>query len=293
MHFIDGFKKGKSELIKDDYMIRDVWVVEKAGGRCLFHNSYGKLELDADLLSSFLTGVNSFSEAELGDTGIESIEMGNMKWVYKNWEGKVLFIAAADKSDETPALHHQIDVIRINFLKQFNIEQDKDYFKKWNGNVTQFNKFKNSLDELIRDWKAEDKVSEIAKKMNLLEAFQQILLAFSKVLPSIKPDGVAELEKKMQRVKNSLPAYFQNISYGHNGWDILGVNIADDNCKEEALHAELEFLTRLFVSEMKNIFQEQYFIQIVKKFVFPKLLSDWVRIRELEIDAFLLKIFLG
>ncbi len=93
-------------------MIRDIWIVEKAGGRCLFHNSYGTLELDADLLSSFLTGVNAFSEAELGDTGIESIEMGNMKWVYKNWEGKLLLVAAADKSDETPALHHQVNVIQ-------------------------------------------------------------------------------------------------------------------------------------------------------------------------------------
>jgi len=273
-------------------MIRNVWIVEKAGGRCLFHQSYGSLELDPDLLSSFLTGVNAFSEAELGDTGIESIEMGNMKWVYKNWEGRLLLVAASDKKDDTAALHHQIDVIRTNFLTQFGIDKDKDYFKKWNGNVTMFNKFKGPLDELIRDWKEADRVTEIANKMNLLEAFQQILHAFAKVLPSIKEEGRSELHEKMCRVKEQLPAYFENINYSPNGWDILGVNIADELYKEDSLRADLEFLTRIFVSEMKAIFEEHFF-EIVKKLVFPRLLSDWSRIRELEIDAFLLKIFLG
>jgi hypothetical protein len=248
--------------------------------------------LDPDLLSSFLTGVNAFSEAELGDTGIESIEMGNMKWVYKNWEGKLLLVAAADKTEDTAALHHQIDVIRINFLTQYGIDKEKDYFKKWNGNVTMFNKFKGPLDELIRDWKEADRVTEIAHKMNLLEAFQQILHAFAKVLPSIRPEGRPDLEEKMCRVKDSLPAYFANIQYSPTGWDILAVNISDESCKEDALRSELEFLTRIFVSEMKSIFAENFF-EIVKKLVFPKLLSDWSRIRELEIDAFLLKIFLG
>jgi len=273
-------------------MIRNVWVVEKAGGRCLFHHSYGSLELDPDLLSSFLTGVNSFSEAELGDTGIESIEMGNMKWVYKTWESRLLLVAAADKSEDTAALHHEIGVIRANFTAQFGLDKDKDYFKHWNGNVSQFNKFKSTLDELIRDWKEADRVTEIAHKMNLLEAFQQILHAWAKVLPSIKPDGLSDLEEKMCRVKESLPPYFEKINYGATGWDILAVNITDDSCKEDALRAELEFLTRIFVSEMKAIFEEHFF-EIVKQLVFPKLLSDWSRIRELEIDAFLLKIFLG
>ena len=274
-------------------MIRDIWVVEKLGGRCLFHKSYGALKLDPDLLSSFLTGLNAFSEAELGDTGIESIEMGNMKWVYINWDNKVLLVAAADKTDNSTSLHHQLNVICMNFLSQFGIDRNKDYFKNWGGNVTGFDQFEPTLDELIQSWDAVSKVTDIAKFMNYLEVYQQIFHAFAKVLPAIKPEGREGLARKMNALKNRLPLIFQNISYANDGWNILSIIITANECTETVLSDGLQYLLKSFVTEMKAIFKEELFFEITKKLVYPKILADWIRIRELEIDTFLLEIFLS
>jgi len=274
----------------DDTVIRDIWIVEKAGGRCLFHRTYGPMGLDPDLLSSYLTGINTFSEAELGDTGIECIEMGNMKWVYINWENKLLLVAAADKFEDPTVLHHQLDVVCQHFLDHFKI--DRDFLSKWSGNVTMFSKFGPNIDELINDWKQVSKVTDIAKKMNLLEVYQQIFHAFAKVVPTIRPEGRKELAERMAELKTSFPPYFEKVTYGNAGWDILSADVTDPRCKEYKLREELQNLLNAFVSEMKSIFKEELFFEIAKKLVYPKLLSDWSRIRELEIDEALLQIFL-
>ncbi|NVM28868.1 MAG: hypothetical protein HWN65_08490 [Candidatus Helarchaeota archaeon] len=274
-------------------MFRDIWIIEKLGGRCLYHRSYGAMKLDPDLLSSFLTGLNAFSEAELGDTGIESIEMGNMKWVYINWRGQVLAVAAADKQDDATSLNHQLHTICTLFLGQFGIDEDENYFRKWGGNVTAFDQFSPKLEELMQSWEAVSKVTDIAKFMNLLEVYQQIFHAFAKVLPSIKPEGQVKLANKMNALIEKLPIVFQNISYGKTGWDILSVLITASNCTEKILRDGLQFVLESFINEMKAIFKEELFFEIAKKLVYPKILADWVRIRELEIDNFLLKIFLS
>lgn len=272
-------------------MIRDIWIVEKRGSRCLFNKSYGLLEVDPDLLSSFLSGLNAFSEAELGDSGIESIEMGNMKWAYVNWENVLLLVAAADKNTATSVLQHQLHVTRQNFIEFFKIEVD--FFKKWNGNVTMFSKFESKLDELIEDWKKESKVVNIAKMMNLLEAYQQILHAFSKILPAIKPAAREKLSFKMNDLIKRLPSFYRNISYGTEGWNILAVDVMARECTESVLRDGLHYILESYIIEMKLIFEKELFFEIAKKLVYPKLLADWLRIRELEIDGFLLKLFLS
>ncbi|MFX1299082.1 MAG: hypothetical protein ACFFD2_30010, partial [Promethearchaeota archaeon] len=265
-------------------MIRDIWIVEKRGGRCLFNKSYGQLNLDPDLISSFLSGLNAFSEAELGDTGIESIEMGNMKWVYINWKNKLLLVAAADKNADSLVLHHQLDIIRKDFMGFFNI--DEDFFNDFDGNVSKFPQFKSKLDELVNDWKKETKVIDIAKMMNLLEVYQQILHAFAKVIPAIKPEGRVKLAKKMNEVKSRLPYFFQYISYRDNGWDILTIDVTARDCREDLLRDGLQYILKSFVVEMKTIFEEELFFEISKKLVYPKLLSDWVRIRHLSLRKY-------
>ncbi|MFX1294192.1 MAG: hypothetical protein ACFFD2_04960 [Promethearchaeota archaeon] len=271
-------------------MIRDIWIVEKKAGRCLFNKSYGDLDIDPDLLSSFLAGLNTFSESELRDTGIESIEMGHMKWVYINWENRLLLVAAGEKNSDSLVLHHQLDIICKDFLNFFSI--DRDFFENFDGNVSIFPLFEPILDELINDWKKESKVVKIAKMMNLIGVYQQILHTFAKVLHTIKPEGKDELSLKMNKIKNKLPSLFQNISYGNKGWNLLPVDVTTQECNENLLHDGLKYILKSFIFEMKAIFKEKLFFEIAKKLIYPKLLSDWVRIRELKIDGFLLKLFL-
>ncbi len=227
----------------------------------------------------------------MGDTGIESIEMGNMKWVYINWEHQLLLVAAADKTEDSIVLKRQLETICKNFLDQFNIE--KGFFKKWNGNVTMFSKFLKKMDELIDDWTKVSKVTNIAKMMNLLEVYQQILHIFSRVLPSIKPDAREELTKRMNQIISKLPYFMQNISYGPNGWNILSIDITARDCREELLHDGLQYILQAFILEMKTIFKEDLFFEIAKKLVYPQLIADWNRIADFKIDTFLLKLFLS
>ena len=63
-------------------MIQNIWIVEKDRGRRLFHKRYGTIDIDPDLFSAFLSGLYGFAEVELGETGIDSISMGDLKWIY-------------------------------------------------------------------------------------------------------------------------------------------------------------------------------------------------------------------
>ena len=88
-------------------MIQNIWIVEKDRGRCLFHKRYGAIDVDPDLFSAFLTGLYGFAEAELGETGIDSIMMGDLKWVYI-YSHNLLFVITGEKEDSVPRLKAQL-----------------------------------------------------------------------------------------------------------------------------------------------------------------------------------------
>ncbi|MHA1231179.1 MAG: hypothetical protein ACTSRP_07595 [Candidatus Helarchaeota archaeon] len=285
-------------------MIREIWIVEKLRGICLLHRSYSSLQTNPDLLSSFLSGLYAFSEVELsrhgrGDDveikGIESIDMSGFRWVYVDMK-EILYIIAADRSDNVDILKKQVNVIRQNFLHHFGYKDEKDFASKWNGNISQFEgEFEEILDELVQNWEQVDNVSlVIAQKMDLLQIYQQFYLALGRILKFIPSEQtLAKLQYKMINVKNEkIPKSLDQIEYHpKTGWDIT--NLDPTNINKQELKDGLEILLIEFISTLKQLAGTKIIQRLTRKFVFPIIIKEFNRLKDLEIDESIIRIFLS
>lgn len=284
-------------------MIREIWIVEKLRGICLLHRSYSSLTTNPDLLSSFLSGLYAFSEVELskhgrkdqsGISGIESIDMSGFRWVYLDMKD-ILYIIAADRFDNVDTLRKQAKVIRANFLHTFSYQDEKDFVDQWNGNISQFEGvFEDVLDELVQNWEEVDNVSVIiANKMDLIEIYQQIYLALGRILKFIPSEQtLAKLKYTMINVKNeSVPQLKNSIDYhSKTGWDITSVNVTEITLNE--LKNGLEILLKEYLSALNQLAGTKIVHGLTRKFVYPVLIDEYSRIKDLGIDEKILEIFL-
>ena len=58
----------------------NIWILDSESGITLLYKPYMDLSLDEDLISGLLAALNQFTTYEL-KTGIESIEMGGLRWL--------------------------------------------------------------------------------------------------------------------------------------------------------------------------------------------------------------------
>ncbi|MHA1382522.1 MAG: hypothetical protein ACTSR3_02070 [Candidatus Helarchaeota archaeon] len=272
-------------------IIQDFWIVEKKSGRCMFNRSYGNTTTDPDLLTSFLSALYRFSEeVSTRHKGIESIEMGGLKWAYID-KDNLLFIAAADKDDKTSDMRSQVNIIRINFIKEFPECNDEKFNEKWDGNISRYDPFAETIDELINSWKELEKVTNAAEMMDILEVFQQIFTRLSKIIPTIKKDGRKKLDEKMLHLKEVLPKSFEDITYSEAGWDLLTINVFHQDINEYELRIGLRAMLRYYLDILEDIFKDKM-PQIIRSLIFPYLRSDWNRISKLKLGDIFVDLFL-
>ena len=78
--------------------MQHIWMIEKNSGTTLFYRNYADIKIDPDLVSGLLLALNNFSEVEMRQNGIESINMGGLKWCYvHNPTFDILLISADSK----------------------------------------------------------------------------------------------------------------------------------------------------------------------------------------------------
>ncbi|MHA1378863.1 MAG: hypothetical protein ACTSRG_10820 [Candidatus Helarchaeota archaeon] len=272
-------------------MLQDFWIVEKKSGRCLFNKSYGDTTTDPDLLTSFLSALYRFSEeVSTRHKGIESIEMGGLKWAY-NDKDNLLFIVTAEKDDNTSDMRSQVNIMRINFLEQFPECAEENFSETFDGNITRFDKFATIVDELIHSWRELEKVTNAAEMMDILEVYQQVFDRLSKIIPTIKNKGRKKINDKMLHLKEVLPKSFENISYSETGWDFLTINVFHQDINEEELRIGLRAMLRYYFDILLDIFKEKM-PEIIRSLLFPYLRSDWNRISKLKLDEIFIDLFL-
>ncbi|NVM02405.1 MAG: hypothetical protein HWN67_08710 [Candidatus Helarchaeota archaeon] len=271
-------------------ILQEFWIVEKKSGRCMFNRSYGDVATDPDLLTSFLSALYRFSEeVSTKQQGIESVEMGGLKWVYID-KDNLLYIAAAEKIDKTSNIRSQVNVVRINFTKKYPESKEDDFSEKWDGNITKFEVFTEKIDELTDHWKKLEKVTDAAELMDILEVFQHIFNRLSKIIHTIKK-GREQLDEKMRHLKEVLPESFQKISYSDSGWDLLTMNVFQRDINDQELIKGLSTMLKYYMDLLQEIFKEKM-PQIVRSLIFPYLRSDWGRISNLKLDKLLIDLFL-
>ncbi|MHC1590976.1 MAG: hypothetical protein ACXQS8_02750 [Candidatus Helarchaeales archaeon] len=281
-------------------MIQEVWILDLKSGRNIFHRCYGEEISDPDLLTSFLTAFYRFAE-ELSErpdfvdkiieiNAIESIEMGGLKWIY-NKDVNLLYIAAAEMDDSTHEIRAQLEVIRKSFNDAYDFVLDPTFPDTWNGNTSQFEKFAEKIDELHEDWKKALRITKAAELMDLIEVYQQILHLLSKVSHAIKKGKEEILDQKMRMLKELLPKSFKDVKYTERGWDLLGLNVLQQELDETELRGGLSQIFRFYVDLMKDIFKDDM-KEIISKLIFPYMRKDWDRIRKLNLDKELIENFL-
>ncbi|MHA1784965.1 MAG: hypothetical protein ACTSVY_05535 [Candidatus Helarchaeota archaeon] len=273
-------------------MIKELWILEKMGGRCIFTKSYSDLETDPDLLSSFLSALYTFSEEVSGESGkgIESIEMGGFKWVYIEVKN-LLFICAATKSDATDMIKAKINTIKNKFIEMHpDVDQD-DFHDKFDGNVSQFEDFEAPLIELTEDWKKVDKVTSAAELMDIIEVFQQLFHFLSKTAHSIK-GRENFLDKKMLLLKEVLPQSLSDATYGEFGWDLLGINVFKHDIDEKEFREGLYKILRFYCEVLLEVFGKEIYLKIASNLIFPYIKKDWERIKKLRLDEIIINLFL-
>ncbi|MHA1380474.1 MAG: hypothetical protein ACTSRG_19080 [Candidatus Helarchaeota archaeon] len=209
-------------------VVHNVWVLTKKSGISLYHRKYGSVEVDESLFSGFLSSINTLAESEFNQKGVESINMGDYKFLYEHFCG-VIFTVAADTTDEDEELRKLLVEARKRFFEQFATDPWERYLKELakTGQVEQFGDYQKTLDEVINEYKL-SKVEEEKNKEELIELYNILInkfylkvIAFSEVLDE---DFETPLEKIVtDLVKNH--DELKKIKINVNGISFNEINI--------------------------------------------------------------------
>ncbi len=256
-------------------MLHTIYIIEKKSGRALFSKSY-EFNIDETLISGFLSALYGFAQAELEEGGIDNIDMFGNRFVYVDNRG-ILYIGAADKQDSAAMLNEQLNVIKDSFNEAFCVPEDGGFDKlNWDGNVTGFRKFEETLDMLVQQWEMAKKMAKSAYMMDLIDVYQNLLQALAKFPEFVQLNLAAGEELNISK-----------MAFDEGSADMMMLSQLDETTIRENLNNILEN----FVSLLKRSMDKISFAQRLQEFIFPYLKSDWARIREAKADNFFIDIF--
>lgn len=256
-------------------MLHTIYIIEKKSGRAIFSKSY-EFSIDETLISGFLSALYGFAQAELEDKGVDNIDMYGNRFVYADNRG-LLYIGAADKEDSAPMLHEQINVINDAFNEAFSIPEDGGFDKlNWDGNVTTYRPFEETLDMLVQQWEMAKKVAKSAYMMDLIDVYQNILQSLAK-FPEFKELNLAGGEE----------LDISQMAFQDGAADMMRLAELDEDAIKENLNSILE----QFISILRQSIDQTTYLQRLREFIFPIFKNDWSRIKEAKADEFIIKLF--
>jgi hypothetical protein len=270
--------------------------MESDSGITLVYKPYMDFPVNEDLVSGLLTALNQFTIVEFKQ-GIDSIEMGGLRWVYiQDKESNLLFIGADSKQVSGDMLRSRLDVIRHTFIQQYANSTNR--FKgKWTGNVEVFKPFENVIDEFYTQWKQAERITTVAEFFDMLGIFQQILNLVINVVE------IHLSAKKKKKIYKKLETMFKNYSEldtvrnnpemskitFHRKTGINIININPNNSDMLIVEKEIINLLKQMVEILRN--EEgfypslQYFIE---ENIFDYLISNFALFNDLNLFILLI-----
>jgi len=279
----------------------NIWILDSDSGITLLYKPYMDLPVNEDLVSGLLTALNQLTMVEFRGQGIESIDMGGLRWVYVlDKEVNLLYIAAANKDDKAEMLRARLNVIRQSFFQEYI--KDKDQWEKiWTGNIEMFKPFKNTIDEYYQNWLVAESVTTIAEFFDILGIFQQLLFDLLAIVQNqltglsretifVKIESMFENYTTNDYVKNH--PELSKISFSREaGINIITIN--PSNCDMLIVEKQIINLMRRIVSTIREEIGLQESINyFVQEGVFDYILNNISLLNQLNLDTFLLKLFL-
>jgi len=283
-----------------EVLTMNVWVLDSESGITLLYKSYLDLSLDEDLVSGLLAALNQFTVFEF-QSGIESIEMGGLRWVYLNEKDlNLLFIGASEKIVNSDILKARLNVIKQAFIQQY-IPDREEWKHLWKGNTDLFLPFKDTIDEYYQQWLTAEGVSSLAEYYNILGVFQQILnLLINVIEANISP---LKKEKIYAKIENMFENYsthdyvkeneeLSKLSFDRNsGINIISIN--PGNCDMLVVEKQIINLIRR-ITQMIKVEEgfERSLHYFLKENIFDYLISNMSLLDELNLFKFLIQMFL-
>ena len=274
--------------------------MESDSGITLVYKPYMDFAVNEDLVSGLLTALNQFTIVEFKQ-GIESIEMGGLRWVYiQDKDTNLLFIGAAQKDVSTDTLRSRLDVIRTTFIQQYASEKNR-WQGKWAGNVEIYKPFEKVIDEFYSQWQQAERITTVAEFYDVLGIFQQILNLAMNVI-----EGRSSERNKTgiyRRIENLFENYteseivkdnpeLRNITFEREvGFNITSINPM--SCDMYITEKQIIGLINRVVEIIKN--EEGYYPSLkyfIEENIFDYLLSNFKFLNDLNLFTFLLKLFL-
>ena len=279
----------------------NIWILDSESGITLLYKPYMDLSLDEDLISGLLAALNQFTTYELKE-GIESIEMGGLRWSYlEDQDSNLLFVATSEKDISSNMLKARLNVIKQTFLEQY-VSKDLEKWKNlWKGNTELFNPFKEVIDEYYSQWLTAENISTIAEYFDILGVFQQILNLLINVIEGHFTDDKKEII--YQKVETMFSNYLNHqyvqknpelskISFNRvSGINII--NIDPTNCDMLVVEKQIINLIRRITEMIKS--EEGYYVTLhyfIEENIFEYLISNISLLKELNLFKFLLQLFL-
>jgi len=279
----------------------NIWILDSESGITLLYKAYMDLPIDEDLISGLLAALNQFTTYELKE-GIESIEMGGLRWSYLEEKGaNLLFVATSEKNISSNMLKARLNVIMQSFLEKY-VSKNRDEWKSlWKGNTEHFAGFKDTIDEFYTQWLTAEDISTIAEYFDILGVFQQILNLLGNVI-----EAHFTTEKK-ENIYNQIESMFTNYlnhKYVQNNPELSKVsfnrssginiiNIDPTNCDMLVVEKQIINLIRRITEMIKH--EEGYYVTLhyfIEENVFDYLISNINLLNELNLFKFLLQLFL-
>lgn len=132
-------------------MIEDLLIINEAGSAIYSWHQKGNTEdFNDDLISGFLTALNSFATIERGED-IKSLKLKETLILFEKNEEfvqKLSFVITTKNEDILELLHAVVHEVMEQFLSRFKELLNKEF----NGNVTKFREFDHNINQILNDY---------------------------------------------------------------------------------------------------------------------------------------------
>ena len=274
--------------------------MDSESGVNLLYKSYMDIPINEDLVSGLLTALNQFTIIEFKQ-GIESIDMGGLRWVYLlDKESGLLYIAAGTKEDSAEILRARLNVIKQEFTQTYVKGDGTSWRRNWNGNVEMFYPFKKIIDQYYFDWLAAQNITVLGEFYDILGIFQQLLFDILATLNHLSVDSKDKIYDKIdvmfENYRNNeyvkQTPELSKITYSRDaGINIITIN--PNNCDMIVVEKQIINLIRRLVETIKSdIGQYESMKYFIEEGIFAYILSNIVLLNKLNLDKFLLNLFL-
>lgn len=278
----------------------NIWIIESNSGVTLFYSHHITLPINEDLVSGLLAALNQFTMVEL-KRPIESIDMGGLRWVYSlDEETNILFIGADNKETPAEMLRSRLIVIKQSFIQGY-IPKDPEWKKSWNGNIDKFKPFKSIVEEYYEQWLQAENITSIAEFFDILGIFQQLFNILHGII-----DGFSEIDqmKVFDEIEVMFAKFTENkFIEGHDelskieydrmsGFNIIAIN--PSNCDFVVAEKQIINLIQGLVNILKNYIQPRSKLLdlFLEGKIFEYIFNNYTHLKELNLDRFLLQLFL-